>query len=110
MSSAEPVHISDSEFEELVINSKGIVVVDFWAVWCGPCHSMAPSLESFARANTGTVKVFKLDVDDNPRTAERFEIRSIPTVIFFKDGEPVDITAGAVSETALQEKLDKIGT
>lgn len=108
MSSDTPVNTSDSLFEEQVIQAKGIIVVDFWAPWCGPCHTMAPSLESFARANAGAVKVFKLDVDDNPRTAERFEIRSIPTIIFFKDGEPVDISAGAMPESALQEKLDKI--
>jgi thioredoxin 1 len=110
MSADTPVNISDSMFEEEVLNGEGIIVVDFWAPWCGPCHSMAPALESFARENAETVKVFKLDVDDNPKTAERFEIRSIPTVIFFKNGEPVDITPGAMSETAMQEKLDRIIT
>jgi thioredoxin 1 len=108
MSSNTVIDISDAMFEEEVMKSEGIAVVDFWAPWCGPCHSMAPALESFSRANADRLKVFKLDVDDNPKTAERFEIRSIPTVIFFKNGEPVDTTLGAMSETVLQSKLDSI--
>jgi thioredoxin 1 len=108
MSANTVIDTSDSLFEEQVINGDGIIVVDFWAPWCGPCHSMAPALESFASSNEGAVKVFKLDVDDNPKTAERFEIRSIPTVIFFQKGEAVDITPGALSEATLQEKLDRI--
>ena len=103
----KPVEINDATFKE-VIQSNPLVVVDCWAPWCGPCHTMAPALEAFANANDGKVKVYKLDVDDNPKTAERYKIRSIPTVIFFKDGEPVDITAGAMSESALQEKLDSL--
>lgn len=101
-----PVNISDSQFDDEVLNGEGVIVVDFWAPWCGPCHSMAPALEAFAEANAGKVRVFKLDVDDNPKTSERYEIRSIPTVIFFKNGEQVDRTAGALSGPALQEKLD----
>ena len=108
MSENRPIEITDARFEDEVINGEGISVVDFWAPWCGPCHTMAPALESFAKANIGMVKVFKLDVDDNPKTAERYEIRSVPTVIFFKDGESVDISARAMSESALQEKLDSL--
>ncbi|MDB9822420.1 thioredoxin [Deltaproteobacteria bacterium] len=108
MTENRPMDITDARFEDEVLSVKGISVVDFWAPWCGPCHSMAPGLESFAKANNGRVKVFKLDVDDNPKTAERFEIRSVPTVIFFKDGEVVDTSPKALSETVLQTRLDSL--
>jgi thioredoxin 1 len=103
-----PIQITDSQFEDQIIKRKGISIIDFWAPWCGPCITMAPALEAFAATNGEKVKVFKLDVDDNPKTAEKYQIRSVPTIIFFKDGEPVDITAGAMSESALQEKLDNL--
>lgn len=108
MYEGKPISITDAFFEDEVLKNKGISVVDFWAPWCGPCHSMAPALEAFAEANKEIVKVFKLDVDDNPKTAERYKIHSIPTIIFFKDGEKVDSAAKAMSEKALQKMLDKI--
>jgi thioredoxin 1 len=109
MSEDKPINITDAEFEERVLKADGLVVVDFWAPWCGPCHQMAPALEAFTRANTGRVKVFKLDSDDNPKTAEKYEIRSVPTIIFFKNGEPVSRTAKTMSEAALQSTLDSLG-
>ena len=69
---------------------------------------MAPALEAFAAANAGKIRVFKLDVEDNPKTAEKYEIRSIPTIIFFQDGEAADVSLGALSATALQSKLDAL--
>jgi thioredoxin 1 len=108
MSSGTPVALSDSQFDEQVLKARGIVVVDFWAPWCGPCHQMAPGLEAFALANEGSARVFKLDVDDNPKTAEKYEIRSIPTIIFFLNGEPVYIARGAMSQASLQKKLDEL--
>jgi thioredoxin 1 len=108
MSSNAPETLSDSRFDEQVLKAKGITVVDFWAPWCGPCHQMAPGLEAFAKANEGKVKVFKLDVDDNPKTAEKYEIRSIPTIIFFLDGEAAYVSRGAMSQTSLQKKLDEL--
>ncbi|MCE5270565.1 thioredoxin [bacterium] len=104
----KPQNISDSQFEQSVLQSQGVTVVDFWAPWCGPCLHMAPALEAFAEANAGQVAVFKMDVDENPRTAQAFQIRSIPTVIFFKDGKPSDISIGAVSQSVLQKKLDAL--
>jgi thioredoxin 1 len=108
MSSHAPVSLSDSQFDEQVLKAKGITVVDFWAPWCGPCHQMAPGLEAFAKANEARVKVFKLDVDDNPKTAEKYEIRSIPTIIFFFDGEPAYVGRGTMSQASLQKKLDEL--
>ena len=106
ISENRPIEITDAQFEDEVIKGEGISVVDFWAPWCGPCHTMAPELEAFAETKMGKVKVFKLDVDDNPKTAEKYEIRSVPTVIFFKDGEVEDISPRAMSKSSLQAKLD----
>ena len=108
MSEDKPINITDAQFGDRVLKAEGLVVVDFWAPWCGPCHQMAPALEAFTQANTGKVKVFKLDSDDNPKTAEKYEIRSIPTIIFFKNGEPVSRTAGTMSEATLQGTLDSL--
>jgi len=110
MNKNKPIHIGDAQFEKEVLSVEGVLVVDFWAPWCGPCHSMGPALEAFAEKNPGRVKVFKLDVDDNPKTAEKYGIRSIPTVIFFENGEPREISSGAMSEFALQNKLDALLT
>ena len=108
MSENDPLPLDDSRFEEEVLQGSGIAVVDFWAPWCGPCVQMAPGLEAFARANADKVKVFKLDVDDNPKTAEKYEIRGVPTVIFFRDGDPVYRSPGAMSQTSLQTRLDAL--
>lgn len=108
MEEKKPKAITDADFEEIVLKGKGVRVVDFWAPWCGPCHSMAPALEAFAQANGERVKVFKLDVDDNPKTAEKYEVRSVPTILFFKDGELKETNVGAMSQASLQAKLDHL--
>jgi thioredoxin 1 len=100
--------LTDSSFRELVLEAEGIVVVDFWAPWCGPCIQMNSGLEAFSEANEGRVKVFKLDADDNPKTAEKYEIRSVPTIIFFQDAKPIFISRGAMSQASLQKKLDEL--
>lgn len=108
MSKTKPTILTDSEFDESILKTPGIVVVDFWAPWCGPCVQMAPGLEAFSEANAGRVTVFKLDADDNPKSAEKYEIRSIPTIIFFRDGEPLFVSRGAMSQSSLQKKLDEL--
>ena len=108
MSENKPINVTDDEFEKEVLEAKGITVVDFWAPWCGPCHTMTPALEAFAAANSGKVKVIKIDSDDNPKTAEKYGIKSIPTVIFFKDGQRIETYAGTMTQSALQNKLDAL--
>jgi len=108
MSEHTPISLNDAQFSQEVLHGQGLAVVDFWAPWCGPCLQMAPALVAFAEANQGKVRVFKLDVDDNPKTAERYEIRSIPTLIFFRDGEPVYASRGAMTQAKLQEQLDRL--
>jgi thioredoxin len=108
MAKNSPLPIEDAQFEERVLKARGTVVVDFWAPWCGPCVQMAPALEAFADANAGAITVYKLDVDENPKTAERFEIRSVPTIVFFMNGEIRYISRGAMSGTSLQNKLNEL--
>jgi thioredoxin 2 len=81
------------------------VLVDFWAEWCGPCRMVAPVLEDLARDKAGQIKIIKLNVDQNPATAGQFNIQSIPTMILFKNGQPVETLVGAMSKNALLEKL-----
>jgi thioredoxin 2 len=81
------------------------VLVDFWAEWCGPCRMTAPVLEDLARDKAGQIKILKINVDQNPTTAEQFNVRSIPTLILFKDGHPVDTLVGAMSKEALLQRL-----
>jgi thioredoxin 1 len=103
-----PLIVTDDDFQTEVIEAPGIVVVDFWAPWCGPCLQMAPALEAFAKTNAGKAKVVKVDADDNPKTSEKYGIRSIPTLIFFKDGKPAETVPRQLSQAALQDKLDAL--
>jgi thioredoxin 1 len=100
-------HVSDASFSDDVLQAEQPVLVDFWAPWCGPCRAVAPVLEQVAEAYAGRVTIAKLNVDENPRTAEQYGIRSIPTIALFKGGEIVDGVLGAAPKTFFTQMLDK---
>ena len=99
------VTLTDENFEEEVLKSDTPVVVDFWAPWCGPCRVLGPVIEELADDFKGQVKVGKLNVDDSPKTAQQFSIRSIPTVLFINDGKVVEGVVGSLPKPALAEKF-----
>ncbi len=101
------VAVSDATFESEVINSGVPVIVDFWAEWCGPCRMIAPILDQIAEEYKGKLKVVKVDVDANGRTAMQFSVMSIPTLLFFKNGKVQDQVVGALPKKMLQEKVEK---
>lgn len=102
---ANALEVTDGTFAEKVEGASGLAVVDFWATWCAPCRMIAPIVEQLAADYAGKVTVTKLDVDSNPRTAARFNVRSIPTILFFKDGKVVDQVVGAVPRPQLEAKF-----
>lgn len=102
-----PVAVTDATFGQEIEQHKGLAIVDFWATWCGPCHMVAPIMEQLAGEFDGKVKVTKVDVDANQRTAMRFNVRSIPSVLFFKDGRLVDTLVGAYPKTAFVQKIQQ---
>jgi len=102
------VHVTESNFEEEVVNSNVPVLVDFWAEWCGPCKMIAPILDEIAKEYGEKLKICKIDVDSNPEIAPKFGIRGIPTLIMFKDGNAESTKVGAVSKSQLVEFVDEI--
>lgn len=99
------VNVSDQSFNTEI--GQGTVVVDFWAPWCGPCKMLAPILDELSAELGDDVKIAKLNVDENPETASRFGVMSIPTLIFFKDGQPVDKVVGLNSKESLKNIVNK---
>ena len=99
------VAVTDANFEQEVEKHDGLAIVDFWATWCGPCRMIAPILEQISTEYEGKVKVTKLDVDSNVKSGSRFNVRSIPTLLFFKDGKVVDQIIGAVPKPQIEAKL-----
>lgn len=105
---SKPLNITDDTFEQEVLKSDKPVIVDFWATWCGPCKMIAPILEEVAAEYSEKVKVVKLDVDANNKTAGKYNIMSIPSLLFFKGGEMVDQVVGAIPKAQLTSRLDKV--
>ena len=104
---SHPIQISDATFDEEVVKADTVVLVDFWAEWCGPCKMIAPIVEELAEEYDGKVKFTKLDVDSNPRSATNFGIRGIPTLLIFNDGKPIDQVVGAVPKSVLKQRLEE---
>ena len=101
----KPVPVTDTTFDEEVLKSSTPVLVDFWAPWCGPCKMIAPVLEEIAKEKDGALKIAKLDVDDNPETAQKFGVMSIPTLLLFKDGREVNRLVGYMPKNQLLQKI-----
>ncbi len=106
MSNSVVTHTSDAGFENEVLRSEVPVLLDFWAEWCGPCKMIGPILEEIARSYEGKIRVAKLNVDEHPATAAKFNIRSIPTLLLFKNGTLIAQKVGAVSQSHLIAFLD----
>jgi thioredoxin 1 len=105
VATAQITEITDANFDAEIGGSEGLAIVDFWAEWCGPCRLVGPIIEELAEQYAGKMKVGKLDVDSNPQVAGRFSIRSIPSILYFRDGELVDLVVGAYPKKYLEEKI-----
>ena len=108
MASNDVVTLQDATFEKEVLKSDVPVLVDFWAVWCGPCKAIAPTVEELAKQYKGKVKIAKLDVDEHQQVPQQYGIRSIPTLLLFKGGRVVDTIVGAVPKSKLEDSIKKV--
>lgn len=105
---ANITEVGDKDFNEEVLNSALPVVVDFWAPWCGPCRILSPVVEELALEYTGKIKITKMNTDENPSTPGKYMIFSIPTLIFFKNGKPIDQLVGIHSQEEIKKHLDRL--
>ena len=108
MAGAGVLEVSDATFDEEVLRSEQPVLVDFWAVWCGPCKAIGPVVDSVAAAYAGKLKVAKVNVDQNSATPSRYGVRGIPALLFFKDGKVADQIVGFVPQEAIEEMIKKL--
>lgn len=99
-------NLTTATWDKEVLETDGLIMVDFWAVWCGPCRIIAPTVEELAKEYAGKLKVAKLNTDENPEIASKYKIMGIPTIIFFKNGEKVDQVVGAVPKSQLKSMID----
>ncbi len=102
------VELTGATWDSEVLKAGGVVMVDFWAVWCGPCRMIAPTVEELAKEYAGKIKVGKLNTDENSDIASKYKIMGIPTIMFFKDGQKVDQIVGAVPKPQLKAKIDSL--
>ena len=107
MASADIIELSDDNFETEVLKSETVALVDFWAVWCGPCRQIAPTVEALASEYKGKLKVGKMDIDHHQKVPQRYGIRSIPTLLVFKGGQVVGQIVGAVPRAKLEDEVKK---
>ncbi|HZN49277.1 MAG TPA: thioredoxin [Methylomirabilota bacterium] len=108
MANTGTVHLTEGNFDETLSRDTGVMMVDFWAEWCGPCKAIAPVLEDIAKESAGKITLAKVNVDENPGLAARYGIRSIPTILLVKGGKVADQVIGAVPRAKLQAKLDAL--
>jgi thioredoxin 1 len=108
MADVATVHLTEANFDEALTANQSVMMVDFWAEWCGPCKAIAPVLEDLARESGGAITLAKVNVDENPALAARYGIRSIPTILFVKQGKVADQVIGAVPRAQLKKKLDAL--
>ena len=98
--------ITDSDFDEKINNSQLPILVDFWAEWCGPCKQIGPILEEISQEKKDTLKIIKLNIDENPETPQKYGVRGIPTLMLFKEGKLIDTKVGSLPKSALVEWID----
>lgn len=102
-----PITVTDGNFADVIEKGQGLSIVDFWAAWCGPCRMVAPIIEQLAGEYAGRLQVGKVDVDANQQISMKYNIRSIPSILFFKDGQHVDTVVGAVPKALLERKIQE---